>query len=178
MGAGRDTEHFQRLLKPHLPRLHRLACHLATTRADADDLFQDVLARCFARLDELEGLDDPSSWLARVMVNRFLDDRRRHARERRRFVQEAGLPQHSIDTLAATGDNLRDAVFEEQLHIAGHALDTLPEEQRLVLLMHDVEGYKLDEIRDITETPLGTVKSRLHRARARLRKLLADSGTF
>lgn len=178
MSRARDRHDFERLLRPHLPRLYRLAYHLTTSKSDADDLFQDVLIRSFARLDEIATRREPGSWLARVMVNRYIDDRRRHARERLRLVDEGGLPQHSIDTLAATGDNLRDAVFEEQLQIVGRALEMLPENQRLVLLLHDVEGYKLSEIQLIAELPLGTVKSRLHRARAELRRLLAESGTF
>ena len=58
------------------------------------------------------------------------------------------------------------------------ALGQLSEEHRLVVLLHDSEGYKLKEIQDLTGDPVGTVKSRLHRARARLRELLTEDGTF
>ena len=60
----------------------------------------------------------------------------------------------------------------------GAALARLSEEHRVVVLLHDTEGYKLEEIQDLIGTPIGTIKSRLHRARARLREILEEDGTF
>jgi len=168
---------FERLLEPHMPRLYRFACRLTTNKVDAEDLFQDVLVRVYARLGDLAGLRDPAPWLARVMYNYFIDNRRRFARERLYNVEAARLNAESIESLVNTG-SLHDAVWAEKMTMLQQALDMLSEPHRVVLLLHDAEGYKLAEIAAITGDPLGTIKSRLHRARARLRDILPDDGTF
>ena len=178
MTTRSDRELFDRLLRPHLPRLFRLACRLTPSRVDADDLFQELLTRVYLRLEELRTLDDPASWLARVMYNLFIDDRRRIARERLKIVAEGELPGNGIDALVAGDDGLQDAVRCERLQVLERALAELSEDHRVALLLHDVEGYKIKEIQAITGDPAGTVKSRLHRARARLRDLLPGDGTF
>ncbi len=178
MSSHDDAALFEQLLRPHLPRLFRLACRLTSSKVDADDLFQDVLTRLYPRLSELQNLEHAASWLARVMYNHFIDDQRRSARRRLRVVEESSLAGGSIEALGSTGDNLHGAVWREQIQTLDRALNMLSEEHRLVIMLHDAEGYKLKEIQEITGDPLGTIKSRLHRARARLREILPDDGTF
>ncbi len=174
MSPRDDRARFSALLEPELPRLYRLALRLTGTRVDAEDLLQDVLLKAWPMLDELEALDQPGPWLARVLYHRFVDERRRFARRRLRIVDEAELPAQRIDALADSGDDLHDYVRREQLALLEQAIESLAESQRLVLLMHDVEGYTLPEIHSITGEALGTLKSRLHRARRRLRELLPE----
>ena len=163
---------FERLLAPHLPDLLRFAYRLTHSQPDAEDLLQDVLLRLYPRQDEIEALETPRSWLKRVLYNRFVDDRRRYARRRLVDVTEAELPGASIADLA-DGVTSPAAQAETQDSLR-RALDQLSDEQRSIVLLHDAEGYKLTEIEAATGIPVGTVKSRLHRARARLRELLAD----
>lgn len=167
-----SASRFERLLAPHLPDLLRFAYRLTHSQADAEDLLQDVLVKLYPRQDDIEALETPRSWLKRVLYNRFIDDRRRFARRRLVDVSEAELPGKSITTLpdeAAT-----PAARIETEEALRRALDQLSDEQRSIVLLHDAEGYKLTEIEAATGIPVGTVKSRLHRARARLRELLAD----
>jgi RNA polymerase sigma-70 factor (ECF subfamily) len=131
---------FERLVRPHFDRLYRLAWHLTRRKVEAEDLFQELLIKAYGKLDVLAKIDEPGSWLCRVMYNLFVDERRRFARRRMHTVEEGALP--------------------------------------LVVLLHDTEGYKLTEIQALTGIPVGTVKSRLHRARARLREILTQSGTI
>jgi RNA polymerase sigma-70 factor (ECF subfamily) len=161
------------LLRPHLERLYRLAYRLAGSKAEAEDLFQDVLLKAFARLDDLLEVREPGSW----MYNHFIDDRRRFARARLVSVEENQLPGQSIESLPGDLDPLRDAERLDNIMQLERALAALSDEHRLVVLLHDAEGYKLEEIHQVTGDPLGTIKSRLHRARARLREILAQSGT-
>ena len=79
---------------------------------------------------------------------------------------------------AGTQDPVRDNERREKILMLDAALSRLSDEQRLIVLLHDTEGYKLTEIQELTGVPIGTIKSRLHRARARLREILAQSGTF
>jgi len=174
---GNQRRSFEALLRPHLDRLYRLAWRLAGAKPEAEDLFQDVLVKAFARLDDLARVREPAAWLCRVMYNHFIDDRRRFARARLISVDEAQLPGQSVESTPGDHDPARDAERLDDAMRLERALAELSDEHRLVVLLHDAEGYKLQEIQAITGSPLGTVKSRLHRARARLREILAAHGT-
>lgn len=169
---------FERLLKPHMKQLYRFAYRLTHSKTEAEDLFQDVLTKVFARLDELAGLRDPAPWLNRVMYNHFVDRKRRYTRQRLNHVDEDQLPGQSVEALPGDLDTSSEARRLDDRAALQSALDCLSDEHRTVVLLHDAEGYKLEEIHKITGDPIGTVKSRLHRARTRLRDLLEERGTF
>ncbi len=168
---------FDALIRPHLDRLYRLSYRLAGNKHDAEDLFQDVLIKVYPRIDELIEIEEPGSWLCRVMYNHFIDNRRRFARLRLVALTEDQLPGKSLDTLPGNLDPARDAEQRDNIMQLENALNTLSDEHRLVVMLHDCEGYKLKEIQYVTGTPVGTLKSRLHRARARLQEILVVDGT-
>ncbi len=169
---------FDTLLRPHLDRLYRLAYRLCGTKAEAEDLFQDVLTKVFAHLHDLIDVEEPGSWLCRVMYNHFIDNRRRFARQRLISVDEDRLPEKSLEALPGDLDPAADAERQDNITQLDNALARLSDDHRLVVMLHDCEGYKLKEIQEITGDPVGTLKSRLHRARARLRDLLTTDGTI
>ena len=157
---------FEALLRPHLDRLYRLAYRFTGTRHDAEDLVQELCLRLYDRLDVLRALESPRPWLARALHNLFVDEARR---ARRSPVQAVGeLPE--VASEAAGPD--RQAAAALTLERIAAALEHLPPEQRAVLAWHDIEGYTLEELADSHDLPLGTLKSRLHRARAALKDRL------
>jgi len=168
---------FDALIRPHLDRLYRLSFRLAGSRPEAEDLFQDVLTKIYPRVGELIEIEEPGSWLCRVMYNHFIDNRRRFARLRLVTVSENQLPGKSLEMLPGDLDPARDAEQLDDIMQLDAALDELSDEHRLVIMLHDCEGYKLTEIQEVTGTAVGTLKSRLHRARARLRDILDADGT-
>ena len=169
-----DSQAFAELIQPHLAKLYRLAYRWTGTVPDAEDLVQDVLVKLYERRTELASIAALGSWSARVLYNRFLDETRSVARRRLVPVDAATAERLAVDAAEAA------AVTPHWLDIKNLArgLAQLSLEHRTVLLMHDADGYKLEEIQEITGIPTGTVKSRLHRARARLRELLGGNGTF
>jgi len=169
---------FESLVRPHLDRLYRLSFRLTANRPEAEDLFQDVLIKVFPRLDQLVDIDKPGPWLGRIMYNHFVDNRRRFARQRLVSVGEDQLPGQSVENLPGDLDPVRDLERLDNIMRLDRALAGLSDEHRLVVVLHDSEGFKLAEIQEITGTPVGTLKSRLHRARARLREMLAADGTI
>jgi RNA polymerase sigma-70 factor (ECF subfamily) len=169
---------FEKLVRPHFGRLYRLAWRLTSQKAEAEDLFQELLIKAYGKLDDLVYIDEPGSWLARMMYNLFVDERRRYARRRMHSVDEGDLPGGGLAELPGKEDPAWDHERLERIRALGAALSQLSDDHRLVVLLHDTEGYKLEEIQDLMGLPLGTVKSRLHRARARLREILTDGGTF
>jgi RNA polymerase sigma factor (sigma-70 family) len=143
----------------------------------AEDLVQELLVRLYPRLDELRGLDRPRPWAMRVMYRIFVDQLRRERSSPVQFgTDAAGNPPLGDDEIELADDSEEPAQLVERQLTHERILAAwvhLAEEHRVVLSMHDIEGYTLTELAPLMELPLGTLKSRLHRARAKLRELLA-----
>ena len=169
---------FEKILRPHMDRLYRLAWRLTGRKAEAEDLFQELLIRAYGKLDDLVNIDAPGSWLSRVMYNLFIDEQRRFARRRMHTVEEGELSGDGLAGLPGVDDPARDHEQWQRFERLAAALSQLSDDHRVIVLLHDTEGYKLNEIHVLMDIPVGTVKSRLHRARARLREILDKDGTF
>jgi RNA polymerase sigma-70 factor (ECF subfamily) len=173
-----DAAEFSRLMREHIPTLYRSAYRWTGAVDRAEDLVQQVLLRLYPRLAELRELDRPRPWVLRVMDRIFVDQLRRERSSPVQFgadpiVDEEGAAAENdawLDTGPGPQDLVEQEITQERLL---RAWERLGEEHRVVLSMHDIEDYTLPELAQIMEIPLGTLKSRLHRARARLRELLA-----
>lgn len=169
--ARRGEERAFRLLyEAHLERAFRLAYRITGDEESARDATQEAFIRAFGRLNEFREDASFSTWLHRITVTSALNlvrDRARHRDGRVPLADEA-LPDGTPDapSLRRPAFELRDRIRE--------AVDALPEHYRLVLLMHDVEGFTHREIADRLEVREGTSKARLSRARARLRDVLDE----
>ena len=170
-GVGASA--FETRMAPHLDRMWRLALRLQGNPTDAEDLVQDLLLRAWKHRRTLLALEAPGPWLARVIYRLHVD------RWRRRGVLGDALSMDDEDHPVAVPDPAApEAVLASaDLDATLDAIGRLPEAQRTVLLMHDAEGYTIEEISRIQDVPVGTLKSRLHRARAAVRKRISD-GTF
>ena len=174
----RGAEDFDRLLREHVPAFYRAAYRWTGTVDQAEDLVQDLLVRLYPRLDELRALDQVKPWALRVMYRLFVDRIRRQHKSPVRFegdLEEDGA-EDRYDGLA--GELEPEVLVERELaqeRIVA-AWGQLSDEHRVVLSMHDIEEYSLVEIAEMTDTPVGTLKSRVHRARAKLRDLLERTG--
>jgi RNA polymerase sigma factor (sigma-70 family) len=166
---------FDALVRPHLERLYALAYRFTGRREDAEDLVQSLLTKLIPQERRLAQVDILGPWLARALYNLFVDQTRRHARE----VSGLGHAIHEPEVLELLADEQSESPeagaerLLSQRRIAA-ALQRLPPDQRAVIAWHDIEGYSLDELAVAHDLPLGTIKSRLHRARARLRQLLME----
>ncbi len=137
-----------------------------------------MLIKAYGKLTDLVDIDEPGSWLSRMMYNLFIDERRRFARRRLQTVYEGEMAGDGLAGLPGPDNPERDQERFERMRKLDAALSALSEEHRVIVLLHDTEGYKLTEIQDLMGVPVGTIKSRLHRARARLREILSADGTF
>jgi len=168
------ASNFEDLLRPQVDYLYRLAWRFTGSVADAEDLVQDVLVKLFPRTQELLEIERLRPWLARVLYRQYVDSVRRQARSPIvRLVTGTDGEDDPLDALPSVKEGPEEHAERSGLRrriLA--ALERLNPEQRAVVAMHDVEGYSLEELETILETPLGTLKSRLHRARQRLRALL------
>ncbi len=169
-----DADSFEALVSPHVEQLYRLAYRYTGQQADAEDLVQDLLIKLYPRTPELQQVGQLKPWLAKSLYYLYVDRYRSQKRSPIEFGQE-----HDIEAATANSNHQGELSPQRQDTIRDlqRAIDHLSDEHRILILMHDVEAYTLTELESILETPLGTLKSRLHRGRAKLRKLL-EEGTF
>jgi RNA polymerase sigma factor (sigma-70 family) len=175
--ADAPATEFDRLLRQHIPSLYRCAYRWTGAEDRAEDLVQELLVRLYPRLDELRLVDSVRPWAMRVMYRIFVDQLRRERSSPVQFGMDvAGNSSSDDDEVELADDSEEPARLVEQQLTHERILAAwaqLGEEHRVLLSMHDIEGYTLVELSTIVSAPLGTLKSRLHRARARLRELLA-----
>ena len=150
-----------RLITQEIPRLRRYARALTGDRAAADDLVQDTLERALSRFHLWRSGSDLRAWLFTIMHNIFINQ----VRSRMRY------PHEPLDESAAAGLQYREPDWSE-LRDIGNALARLPVEQRTVVLLVGLEQFTYEEAARVLGVPIGTVMSRLSRARERLRALL------
>ena len=144
-------------------------------RQDAEDVVQDVLIKLYPRCDELLDIERLGPWLARVLQRTFIDGYRQKKRTALHIVTTEEPEDLEPSVINQRGD-MGDSPAEFMDIQAG--LMTINPDQRLVILMHDAEGYSLVELEGILGVPIGTLKSRLHRGRAELRKFLGGTEPF
>lgn len=161
-------ERFSRFIQPHLQRLYHHAYRLTQNQDDAEDLVQELLLRLYEKNIDFSSIEKPVHWLIRSLFHQFVDNYRKKSR----------LP---VDEREFDSDEIIDSLANEQQspeqinHQAytgrqlQQALQTLNPDQQSLIALHDIEGYSLPELSEILDTPVGTLKSRLHRARQSLR---------
>ncbi len=171
-----EHEQFEDLMQPHLQQLYRLAFRYTGQRADAEDLVQDVVVKLYPRLQEMQQIEQLSPWLARVLYRHFVDRVRSKQRSPLHLVGEDDtIIDNQEDTTPDPAGNVEATILRDKLQ---DALNQLNEDQRALVILHDVEGYTLNEIHTMHDVSLGTLKSRLNRARSRLREILKNMEPF
>jgi RNA polymerase sigma-70 factor (ECF subfamily) len=169
-GGESESDRFATLIRQHYQALYRAAYRLTRSTVDAEDLVQEVCVRAYPRLGELEGLEQPRGWLLRVLYRRFVDLHRRYDRA---HVRAIGDDEEFASSEPGPPEEVDRALRRWQVQDAWQHLN---QEHRLLLALHDIEGYTLLEIHSLTGLKEGTIKSRLHRARVQLGRLLQRSG--
>lgn len=157
-----DADAFERLYRRHVARVTSLARWLIGVE-DVDDAVQDVFIRVWQKLDTFAGQSAFGTWLHRVAVNLLLRRRQRAGLDRQRLVADAGVAE--ARSTASSDPGLKVALER--------AVDGLPAGAREVFVLHDVEGFKHEEIAGLLGIDAGTSRSQLHRARMLLRRQLA-----
>jgi RNA polymerase sigma-70 factor (ECF subfamily) len=178
MSHAPDDADFDAVVMPHVDAVYRMARRLAGDPADADDLLQETFLRALRAFDRFQLRDyGARPWLMKILHNVFYS---RIGRERKApgLIEESKLDDFAAEESPADGPNVRmpdggidwDRFDEEIMH----AVESLPAEFREALLLWSVEELSYRQIAEVCEVPIGTVMSRLHRARGLLSKRLSD----
>jgi len=166
---------FDKYVVPEIEVLYRVARSITRNPTDAEDLVQDTMLRAYRAVGRFDGRH-PRAWLLTIMRNAQIN------RVRRRRPELMRDPDATMERVSAEGSG--DAGPEATVLDRGYnaalekAFDGLPEKFKTVVELVDVQGLAYQETADILGVPVGTVMSRLHRARARLRKQLESSGAY
>lgn len=153
---------------PHMEHLYRLAYRFTGHRDDAEDLLQDFLTKCLRYEEKMTTIDNLRGWLSLVLHNLYID-------QVRRKVNIVPWPDdENADVMLEASSLHYDPEIGFTFKQINKALQQLNPDQRVLLAMHDIEGYTLSEISEMLGTPIGTLKSRLNRARKKLKMSLSE----
>ena len=172
-------ERFERDVLPLLPNLYAAALRMTRNPTDAEDLVQDTYLRAFRGFSGFKEGTNLKAWLYRILTNSFINTYRKKQRQPQTVEGPDDIDEwYLFDKLG--GRNVELSAETEVLdkipdEAVKGALESLPENFRLPVLLADVEGFSYKEIAEIMDTPIGTVMSRLHRGRKALQKALWDT---
>lgn len=171
--SERKRQEFEREALVHLDMLYNVALRLTGSSADAEDLVQDTVTRAYRSWDKYEPGTNARAWLIAIMrntfINRFRSERRRPTAVEFDSVEEFAVFE-TVQDVDPEGTFFRYIVDDE----VKRAVQDLPEEFRIPIVLSDVEGLSYAEIAEALDLPIGTVKSRLFRARRRLQRRLFE----
>ncbi len=168
-----DLEAFEPLVEKYRQRAWRLAYNVLRDREDAWDASQEAFVRAWEALPSFRGQSAFYTWLFRIVMNVATDRLRQRAARGRAFGTER-VPEEEMERVMVADDATPDTMAtraEERARIK-RALDALPEHHRAIIMLSDLEGLTYREIAEVLDIPMGTVMSRLHNARKRLRDVL------
>jgi RNA polymerase sigma-70 factor (ECF subfamily) len=162
----------------HLDALYASALKLTRSASDAEELVQDTFVKAFKFQHKFEWGTNLKAWLFRIQTNTFINDYRRKGHERR-YVERAATESIYDEVLNAEAQayaaNPETHAFNKfMVEEIEHALEDLPDDFRLVVVLADLQGFSYKEVAEIIGCPIGTVMSRLHRGRRLLQHALID----
>ena len=164
-----SREAFDELIRRHQAAMLTLARVLTAGRGDAEDLAQEIFVRAWKSLRQFRGESAFRTWLHRVAINVVRTSQSRRGRLRRLFVSPAGQEEAPEP---ASGEEPVDTTLARR-QVIDRALASLPDDLRVAVTLRDLQGLDYKEIAEMLDLPLGTVESRIFRARQKLKPLLA-----
>ncbi len=163
---------------PLLDQLYGAALGMTRNPADAEDLVQETYLKAYSRFDSYRPGTNIKAWLYRILTNTYITQYRKVQREPKRARTDTVENWQQVQAAENDGSQLRSAETDALDNLPNQqireALEDLPEQFRLAVFLADVEGFSYREIAEMTDVPVGTVMSRLHRGRKALRSALGE----
>jgi RNA polymerase sigma-70 factor (ECF subfamily) len=175
-----DQANFERDAMQFARQLYSAAMRMTRNRADAEDLVQETYLKAYRAYDSFEEGTNLKAWLYRILTNTYINKYRKDSRRPSEVdlgaVEDLYLyrrmgSEETAEAARTTEDRVLDSLVESDIK---KAVESLPENFRLPVLLADLEGFSYKEIAEILDIPIGTVMSRLHRGRKAMQKVLWD----
>lgn len=173
---------FEKEALPHMDALYNFALRMTGDSDDADDLVQETYLKAFRFFDKFEKGTNCKAWLFRILKNSYINDYRKHSKEPSKVdYEDIENFYENIKSSDVKSNHMEEDVYSNLLDDdISAAITSLPEDFRTVIILSDIEGFTYEEIADFVDCPIGTVRSRLHRARkmlyVRLHKYAQEKG--
>jgi RNA polymerase sigma factor (sigma-70 family) len=167
---------FNQEFMPHINSMYNFAYRLTLDADDAKDLLQDTYLKAFRFIDSFQQGTNAKAWLFRILKNSFINDYRKKSKEPSKVdYQEVETFYNSEDVDRQITPDLRVEALQDMIgDEISIALNSLDVDFRTVIILCDLEGFKYEEMAKILDIPIGTVRSRLHRARNLLKEQLSE----
>lgn len=167
---------FEREMLPHLDALYNFAIRLTTDPIDAEDLVQDTIVKAFRFFSSYEKGTNAKAWLFRILKNSYINNYRKKSKQPQQVdYDEVSTYYETVRSEQSDTTDMEDIMYRDMLDDQiTKALQRLPEDFRTVVLLCDVEGFTYEEIANMLDVPIGTIRSRLHRGRNLLRVELEE----
>lgn len=170
----RQERIFEHEFMPHIDALKTFAYHLCYDESRSDDLVQETYMKAFRFIDKYQEGTNSKAWLFKILKNAYINEyRKKSSRPRQVDFEEITTMQGSLDIISANSLDLREDIFNDMMgDEVTLAINMIPVDFRSIIMLCDVEGFTYEEIAKILEIPIGTVRSRIFRARNLLKEKL------
>jgi len=167
---------FEKEFLPHLDALYNFGYHLCYNEEDANDLVQETFMKAYRFIDSYQEGSNAKAWLFKILKNAFINEYRKKSKRPNKVDFEDVVKYHNGDESNQAGVlDMREEIFRDMIgDEVMHALNSLPVDFRTVILLCDIEGFTYEEMSKIIDIPIGTVRSRLHRARNMIKDKLTS----
>jgi RNA polymerase sigma factor (sigma-70 family) len=167
---------FEKEFMPHINAMYNFAYRLTLEKDDAKDLLQDTYLKAYRFIDSFQQGTNAKAWLFRILKNSFINDYRKKSKEPSKIdYQEVETYYNSDDVDRQITPDLRVESLNNMIgDEISNALNSLDVDFKTVIILCDLEGFKYEEMAKILDIPIGTVRSRLHRARNLLKEKLSE----
>jgi RNA polymerase sigma-70 factor (ECF subfamily) len=161
---------------PHMDALYNFAIRLANDPNDAEDLVQDTIVKAYRFFASYERGTNAKAWLFRILKNSYINNYRKQSKQPFQVdYDEISTYYESVRSERSDTTDMEQIMYRELLDDeVTRALNKLPEDFRTVVLLCDIEGFTYEEIANMLDVPIGTIRSRLHRGRNLLRTSLSQ----
>jgi RNA polymerase sigma-70 factor, ECF subfamily len=167
-----DPQAFEEILKLYEKKVYNLTYRMMGNHEDANDLAQEAFIRVYQSIDQFRGDARFSTWLYRIATNVCLDELRKRSRRQAESLDEPVLTQDGsvMREIPDWSDNPEEALNRREIQtMVQTGIQSLPEEQKIALILRDLQGHTYEEIAEMLDISLGTVKSRINRGRMALK---------
>ncbi len=169
--AGRgDSAAFEQLMEAHESRMYAVALRMCGNREDAQDCLQEAMIRIYRAMGSFKGQSSFATWAYRITMDSCLDELRR--RKNRQATSLDALLDVGFSPADEVNTPERSSLAEEKKRALERAIAELPEDMKAAVVLRDVQGLSYEEIADVLQANVGTIKSRISRGREKLRQIL------
>ncbi|GKX30017.1 RNA polymerase sigma factor [Vallitalea longa] len=174
-----NKDAFEKLVMNYEKRVYNIAYQMFGNEHDANDMSQEVFIKVYKSLDKFNFKSSFSTWIHRITVNTCIDEYRKKKKNYQvesmdeTMEQQDGTVHKQFVDKSLTPEE--KAIKNENVRFIRESIDELKEEHKMIIILRDIKGYSYDDIADILDISIGTVKSRISRARASLKKIIKET---